>query len=111
MAADCGPEQGIQRHPAGDLALFRSFRLALAEQRHQGVPFDQAWDACLPRTWTRGDSEVPGTRGLLESQRSAWQAAYERKPPRPAERAVAQLALVLSEEPGRPNAERTSLLG
>jgi hypothetical protein len=69
---------------------FEVVRLALARQRRQGQPFDQAWEMALgalpvshayPRRIGAVESDL--VRAALEATRDAWLAGYERRPPPP----------------------------
>jgi hypothetical protein len=76
----------------GDARSFREFRLRLADCRRRGLSFEEAWEYALPKAWPGADSEVLGTRGILEAQREVWRACYERRPVRREERGMAGLA-------------------
>jgi hypothetical protein len=79
-------------------------RSRLEAQRRAGVGFADAWQSALAEL-RGGGRGLDRWRGAVESTRSAWQRAYERRPPTPREQAVA-LALAALREWDAERAER-----
>lgn len=86
-------------------------RVALADARAGGVPFEQAWElalATIPRSTQHRRLVGECPRVALTATQAAWRRCYDGEPALGGERAVAALWGALSAEPSERAADAAS---